>query len=1256
MIPLPSFLKRFQRQAKEYVTQGLVKDLEFSGGTYQVMVLDPETNNSGNSGTGTHTGKGTKGKEEWVFLQFDKQGRLKDSFCSCAESEANRACVHQAVAFKYVYSGHSLPLHLRFERSLWNQLCRQFADEYVGLFDNPKTVSKGHYTLGKGKNPFFSIKAHHAAAHEKLENIFFNRGPQTEENSLKFSNLSEDELILWQKGRPPQQLAYELSFWSDLAKTLMAMQEGGENYSIAFTEGPKKLPNHLKVHFDAFSIDWVLSEEALTKIIPALTTVKSPLKVHRAFKKGIKEIKYDKDNHRFIAIAKSAKEKSIAPKGISIGDWTYVSGDGFYAKQTHLTLDQEELNDVENALNNHLETIKAFCDIAVHDATIQISYALSFDEQWNLHIEGYLFSPGDLSSPGSHGFNSWVYLDNQGFYRVEGRYFDEVKTVIPALEIANFVGDNRTWLNSQSGFATHVTPIEADLSYKLREDSSLTFARSLNFHGDQVVSKDFGRWVYIPGEGFFSKLSMQTSLPLHSGTSIPADQIPFFIRRNREELRLVQGFFNSQCPIVKAKVNITLSGPQEVKVMPDYELLPEYRDKDVRFFDDFVYVAGEGFHELAPGMRLPERFCHPVLIDKDHLVPFIDTELDSLLPFAKHVDLELRKTFNRRLVADDIHYVHEESKLEYAMKLSYQSELGTLSVASLWWALKQGQRFIFSEAGLIDLSEKQFSWLRAMGKKKVDRRSNILQLTSLELLRLNAFQEIQAPPVIDSAGQRSLVLLKELMEFTVPVEPDLTGLKSILRPYQLMGVRWLWFLYHHGLSGLLCDDMGLGKTHQAMALLMACKNHWQQQDKSQKRHFLIVCPTSVMYHWQEKLSKYVPELRVWTYYGAKRSLDRFYQDSDILLTSYGVWRNEVATLSTMPFEVAIFDELQIAKNQTSRIYSALLKAKARMRLGMTGTPIENRLRELKSLFDLVLPSYMPAENDYRNFFIRPIEKDYDQERRILLSRLIKPFVLRRKKEDVLLDLPEKTEEIAHCDLLSGQRELYVKVLSASRDKIINELSNDATPIPYMHIFALLSHLKQICNHPAAYLKKPEEYKHYSSGKWELFVELLQEARESGQKVVVFSQYLAMLDILEEYMKEHHIGYATIRGSTTNRGEQLEQFNYNPKCEVFIGSLQAAGLGVDLTAASVVIHYDRWWNPARENQATDRVHRIGQTRGVQVFKLLTKGTLEEHIDFMITRKGQLLDDIVSIDDHQIVKKFDRQEMITLLKALPADFGS
>ena len=221
---------------------------------------------------------------------------------------------------------------------------------------------------------------------------------------------------------------------------------------------------------------------------------------------------------------------------------------------------------------------------------------------------------------------------------------------------------------------------------------------------------------------------------------------------------------------------------------------------------------------------------------------------------------------------------------------------------------------------------------------------------------------------------------------------------------------------------------------------------------------------------------------------------------------------------------------------------------------------------------------------------------------------------------------------------------------AQGQPLIQQLQEGSSPIPYLHIFSLLSSLKQICNHPAAYLNDVEHYRRYECGKWDVCCELLEEARESGQKVVIFSQFLAMLDIFKACFKSSGIGYSEIRGSTKDRGAAIEKFHADPECTVFLGSLQAAGLGIDLTPASIVIHYDRWWNAARENQATDRVHRLGQSRGVCVYKLMTVKTIEERIDQIISRKDQLFEELIQYDDHRIVKKLSRHELIDLLRGL------
>jgi superfamily II DNA or RNA helicase len=789
-------------------------------------------------------------------------------------------------------------------------------------------------------------------------------------------------------------------------------------------------------------------------------------------------------------------------------------------------------------------------------------------------------------------------------------------------------------LTTQKGFAIHLTSLQAHVAYEVTAEGRLTFHRQMTIPEDPKLVKDFGNWIYIAGQGFYTHVSTSITLPVKEGGSIGAEQIPSFIRSNRAELALIPSFFCESNPIKHAGLKISLHQQDKIRVDPVYTYEKGILGKEIQYFEDFIYCPHLGFYELPLEFRLPEQYRESFRVKSNDLVHFIHHELPLLLPKAAEIDLRLIKPNGIQLVAKEIQV--DRNGGTYAASLAYETERGSIPVLKVWDAIVKKSPFLFDPVGRFDLSEDRYDWLKKLGPEKVDQERGLIFLTTLELIRLNAFEPIDA-----KSG--AVEVMDELLQFKYPEEPDVSALKSSLRPYQEIGVKWLWFLYHQGLSGLLCDEMGLGKTHQAMGTIAAV----QQLKKGTRPKFLVICPTSVLYHWEEKLKEYLPELKVLAYHGQKRSLERFETEFDLLLTSYGIWRNEVLFLSKIVFEMAILDELQIAKNDLSRLYATMLQIQSKVKIGLTGTPIENRLRELKSLFDLILPTYMPGQSDYNRLFIKPIERNQNIKQRNVLSRLIRPFILRRKKDDVLVDLPEKTEEIFHCDLHPSQKKLYVEVLKRWREQHLTEIEDPSKVMPYIHIFAILSSLKQICDHPAVFLKKASDYKKYHSGKWELFLELLHEAQESEQKVVVFSHYLGMLDIIESYLEEHHIGFAGIRGSTINRGEEIHRFQTDPNCRVFVASLQAGGLGIDLTAASVVIHYDRWWNAARENQATDRVHRIGQTRGVQVFKLVTLDTFEERIDQLITRKGKLMEEVIGVDDHQIIKSFTRDELLQLL---------
>ena len=346
--------------------------------------------------------------------------------------------------------------------------------------------------------------------------------------------------------------------------------------------------------------------------------------------------------------------------------------------------------------------------------------------------------------------------------------------------------------------------------------------------------------------------------------------------------------------------------------------------------------------------------------------------------------------------------------------------------------------------------------------------------------------------------------------------------------------------------------------------------------------------------------------------------------------------------------MAVFDEIQHIKNPETKAYAAATEIESGMKIGLTGTPIENRLEGLKALFDLTMPGYLGTENSFQKRYSSPIQEYHNTEKRHELSRLISPFILRRLKKSVLDELPEKIEDVMSCSLSEDQVRLYRDAISSRGMGLLDTLKRGEEPVPYIHIFALLNLLKQICNHPALVEKAPEKYEKYESGKWDLFKELLIEGLENSQKVVVYSQYLGMIDIMERFLKKEGIDFVSLTGSTRKRGEVIRRFSDDPECRVFIGSLKAGGVGIDLVAASMVIHYDRWWNAAKEDQATDRVHRIGQKRGVQVFKLVTEGTLEEKISAIITKKKNLMDSIVKEDDPGLLKSFSREELIDLME--------
>ncbi len=1233
----PKPLAPYHARAQQLVKSSAVRDMDFSGSTYQVLVDADEDS------------------EAWAFIQLDDRGVAKDFFCECDHFDQHGGCIH--VATGYVRVTQPEPLHRRFEKSLWVQLCKIFAEESEYNPNAFKWPSESicEFCSRSGKL-LMRIQATTSECAEKLLEMTEERPKETEETSLKFSNLSQEELAEYESGTLSPQLSFRLSAWYDIAKWLFLQQDTDVPYSIAFDNSAEGIPNAMRVVFPDAELFFYLSEPNLAGLISSLATVRSPLVVKDVRDEVIKSLTYDKESgtvelHLDETVLHSnereLERRAEGRQSHKIGAWTYLLGDGFYRHGKGSLLSQSKLQgaQISELFRDHFQMVhKRLKGAVLHPEAIELSYHLSFDEHWNLQVAAYAFEVGDLQRDFSRDFGDWVYIEDDGFYRTLSRRFPSLSAIIHPPDVGDFVTRHQLWLGTLEGFSPHLTAIEAQLAFHLDQQHRLIFSN--RNRPDDTVSqqKDFGRWVYVSGQGFYPKLGAVFRSPVRAGVVIPPPEISSFIRKHQDELELVPGFFSDTCPVARAFIRVELDAKERVHVVPIYESTKLYVDKEILFFDDMVYVDGAGFYHLLPEKQLPESYRLPVTVKKDDLAEFLNVEIELLKKYSHEIDPRVQRPHTIQLVMDEIEQRLDLGRGWYSVAMHCHTERGNIPLGPIWTHINKKKRFLFSDVGLLDLTEEKFHWLSSIPSDRVDVKESRFLITLLDVARLQAMGQVEATQKRDHHGSEVRHRLHSLLDFKEDVPPDISGLTSTLRPYQISGVSWLWHLYENGLSGMLCDDMGLGKTHQAMALMAALAN------RGDLARVLVICPTSVLYHWEEKIQAYLPGWTVFTYHGVERQLSDYRNATQVFLTSYGIWRRDVEKLKKLSFDLVIYDEIQVAKNHTSRLHHCLREVKATMRIGLTGTPIENHLLELKSLFDLVLPGYMPPEKRYREFFLRPIEKEQDASKREMLTRLIKPFVLRRKKGEVLRDLPEKTEEIFHCGLSSEQQGLYNEVLQRSRRRLLDDLADSTKAVPYVHIFAVLSQLKQICNHPAAFLKDVVNYQKHHSGKWDLFVELLREARDSGQKVVVFSQYLAMLDLFEAYLKDQGIGYASVRGATMDRAGEIRRFNHEARCEVFLGSLQAVGLGVDLTAGSVVIHYDRWWNAARENQATDRVHRIGQTRGVQVFKLVTKGTFEERIDELIMKKGRLMEEVVAADPEDIVKRLNRQELMELLQEI------
>jgi non-specific serine/threonine protein kinase len=459
------------------------------------------------------------------------------------------------------------------------------------------------------------------------------------------------------------------------------------------------------------------------------------------------------------------------------------------------------------------------------------------------------------------------------------------------------------------------------------------------------------------------------------------------------------------------------------------------------------------------------------------------------------------------------------------------------------------------------------------------------------------------------------------------------GFRATLRPYQQSGYDWLRFLHEFRFGGLLADDMGLGKTVQTLALLA----HIHQPHAA--RPSLIVVPTSLVHNWQREALRFAPDLRVLTYHGLDRKRFRnTFESFDVVVTSYGILRRDAAFLRDIPFTYVILDESQNIKNFASVNARAARAIQAEHRLALTGTPVENNLSELWSQMHFLNPGMLGGLKTFTDHFIRAIERDHDEPTAASLRRIIRPFLLRRTKELVAADLPSKFESTVLCDMDEAQRSAYQHWREYYRQAILRSIDAVGIRRSTVKVLEGLMKLRLVCCHPAL---ADDRYRG-SSGKFSAFEEMLDDILQEGHKVLVFSQFVRMLTLLRRHLDRHGVPYEYLDGRTTHRKTHVDRFQNDPDVRAFLISLRAGGTGLNLTAADYVIHYDPWWNPAVEAQATDRTHRIGQTRQVFSYKLITRDTVEEKIVELQEKKKDLVSSVITTEQN-FLKSLTREDI-------------
>jgi superfamily II DNA or RNA helicase len=621
-------------------------------------------------------------------------------------------------------------------------------------------------------------------------------------------------------------------------------------------------------------------------------------------------------------------------------------------------------------------------------------------------------------------------------------------------------------------------------------------------------------------------------------------------------------------------------------------------------------------------------------VDKTHAFSWINENRVNLLNFGFEVsqpDNRDKKYFVGKAVIElevkeGIDWFDIHAKIRFGeYEISFKELRKLILKKKVEFKLPNGEIAIIPEAWLIKYGD-----LFAMSETHGANEKPVLQKYHLNLVK--ELQDGNLAKVHISDRLKNIESFNGIRDYPMP-----TGFNGQLRPYQKAGYNWLRFLNEFRLGGCLADDMGLGKTVQTLTLLQS------EKEKGNSGTSLLIMPTSLLYNWEMEAAKFTPELKILTYTGTNRNKDiERFSKYDIVLTSYGITRLDIESLQKFHFNYLILDESQVIKNPSSNIAKAVLQLKSRFKLTLTGTPLENTTLDLWSQMTFINPGLLGGQTFFKNEYQVPIEKRQDEAKTKKLNAIIKPFVLRRLKSQVATDLPEKVENIYYSHLTPAQEEKYEEAKSFYRHKILDLIEKEGLNNSRITILEGLTKLRQLSNHP----RMVDTHYKGDSGKLEDLSHMIENALLEGHKLLVFSQFVKHLEIVREFLDSRKIDFAYLDGSSMDRKDQVEKFNKDPNLKIFLISIKAGGLGLNLTEADYVFILDPWWNPAVEQQAIDRAHRIGQKKKVFTYKFITRNTVEEKILQLQKHKLKLSESLISTEE-SIVKSLTKEDIEMML---------